>query len=106
MLYGDVRRGAILFVTLTFMFAVGIAFGGRLFPVQFSEWLVFLMAVAQWGMAAPRAIAGMAGVGEGDVVAVSYEYGNTFLMAAGLLNVLAVLDVTDRARGLKGPGRP
>jgi hypothetical protein len=103
-LHGDVRRGGILFVTLTAMFAVGIAFGGRLFPFQLSEWLVFLAAVAQWGAAVPRLIAGMAGVGDGDVVAITYEYGNTFLMASGLLNALVVLDVYDRARGLKGAG--
>jgi hypothetical protein len=105
-LYGDVRRGGILFVTLIFMFVVGLAFGGRLFPLQSSEWLVFLMGIAQWGIAAPRAIAGVAGVGEGDLVSITYEYGNTFLMAAGLLNVLSVLDVADRVRGLKGAGRP
>ena len=101
-LYGDVRRGGILFVTLTAMFALGIAFGGRLFPFQLSEWLVFLAAVAQWGAGVPRLIAGLAGVGDGDVIAVTYEYGNTFLMASGLLNALVVLDVHDRARGLKG----
>lgn len=101
-LHGDVRRGGILFVTLTAMFAVGIAFGGRLFPFQLSEWLVFLAAVAQWGAAVPRLIAGVAGVGDGDVVAITYEYGNTFLMASGLLNALVVLDVYDRVRGLKG----
>lgn len=86
------------------MFALGIAFGGRLFPFQLSEWLVFLAAVAQWGAGVPRVIAGLAGVGDGDVVAITYEYGNTFLMASGLLNALVVLDVYDRARGLKGTG--
>jgi hypothetical protein len=103
-LHGDLRRGGILFVTLTAMFALGIAFGGRLFPFQLSEWLVFLAAVAQWGAGVPRVIAGLAGVGEGDVIAITYEYGNTFLMASGLLNALVVLDVYDRARGLKGTG--
>ena len=102
--HGDLRRGGILFVTLTLMFALGIAFGGRLFPFQLSEWLVFLAALAQWGVAVPRLIAGLAGAGEGDLVAVTYEYGNTFLMASGLLNALVVLDVFDRVRGLKGPG--
>jgi nucleoside recognition membrane protein YjiH len=103
-LHGDLRRGGILFVTLTAMFALGIAFGGRLFPFQLSEWLVFLAAVAQWGAGVPRVIAGLAGVGDGDVIAITYEYGNTFLMASGLLNALVVLDVYDRARGLKGTG--
>lgn len=104
-LVGDVRRGAILFVTLTAMFAIGIAFGGRLFPFQWSEWLVFLAAIAQWGLGLPRIIASVAGAGAGDVVATTYEYGNTFLMAAGLLNMLVVLDALDRARGVKGSGR-
>jgi hypothetical protein len=66
--------------------------------------VVFGAAVAQWGAAVPRLIAGIAGVGDGDVVAITYEYGNTFLMASGLLNALVVLDVYDRARGLKGVG--
>ena len=101
-LQGDVRRGGILFLTLTGMFAVGIAFGGRLFPFQLSDWLVFLAALAQWGAGLPRLIAAVAGAGEGDVVAVTYEYGNTFLMATGLLNALVTLDAFDRARGLKG----
>ena len=39
------------------------------------------------------------GLGEGRVVAVTYEYGNTFLVVAGLLNMLVVLDAYDIARG-------
>lgn len=100
-LLGDIRRGVVFFVTLTVMFALGVGFGGRLFPFQLSEWLVFLAAIAQWGLGLPRMVAGIAGVGAGDVVAVTYEYGNTFLMAAGLLNMLVVLDASDRARGVR-----
>jgi hypothetical protein len=100
-LQGEVRRGGLFFVVLTAMFAIGIGFGGRLFPFQVSEWLVFLAALAQWGAGVPRLIAGVAGVGDGDVVAITYEYGNTFLMTSGLLNALVVLDAYDRARGLK-----
>lgn len=100
-LLGDIRKGVIFFAALTTMFAVGVGFGGKLFPFQLSEWLVFLAAVAQWGLGLPRIIASMAGVGEGDVVAVTYEYGNTFLMASGLLNVLVVLDAFDCARGIR-----
>jgi hypothetical protein len=33
------------------------------------------------------------------VVDATYEYGNTFLIVAGLLNLLVVLDAFDRARG-------
>jgi hypothetical protein len=105
-LHGDLRRGGVFFTVLTVMFALGIAFGGRLFPFQLSEWLVFLAAVAQWGTGLPRLIAGLAGAGDGDVVAITYEYGNAFLMASGLLNMLVILDACDRSRGLKGMARP
>ena len=37
----------------------------------------------------------------GDPVAAGFAYGNTFLYSAGLMNLLAVLDVSDIARGEK-----
>ncbi len=40
-------------------------------------------------------------LGGGDPVAAGFNYGNTFLYTAGLMNLLAVLDVADIARGLK-----
>jgi len=99
LLLGQRRKGGIFFVVLSVMFVIGLAFGGRLFPFQMQEPLVFLAAVAEWLQLLPRIIAGVGGLGQGDVVAVTYEYGNTFLIVAGLLNALVVLDVFDRARG-------
>ncbi len=40
-------------------------------------------------------------MGAGRVIAVSYEYGNAFLIVAGLLNMLVVLDAFDVAQGRK-----
>jgi len=34
-------------------------------------------------------------------VAITYEYGNTFVIVAGLLNMLVVLDAFDIAKGRK-----
>jgi len=101
-LIGDLKRGSVFFVLLMATFAIGLAFGGRLFPFQLSEWLVFLAAIAEWGIVLPRFVAGLLGAGAGTVTAITYEYGNTFLMTAGLLNALIALDAFDRARGLKG----
>jgi hypothetical protein len=39
--------------------------------------------------------------GGGSPLAAGFSYGNTFLYTAGLMNLLAVLDVSDIARGLK-----
>ena len=40
-------------------------------------------------------------LGSGRVVAVTHEYGNTFLVVSGLLNMLVVLDTFDTMLGRK-----
>ena len=44
----------------------------------------------------------MLGLGAGNPEATTYEYGYAFLIVAGLLNMLVVLDVWDIATGAKG----
>jgi hypothetical protein len=100
-LLGQNRKAVTFFVVLTFMYLFGLAAGGRLFPMQVSEPLVFLAALAEWAIGLPRAAAAVGGFGQGDVVAVSFEYGNTFVIVAGLLNALVVLDTYDVAVGRK-----
>ena len=100
-LAGDGRKALLLFVVLTSMYAVGLSLGGRLFPFQWSEPLVFLSALAQWTMGLPRLTALVGNFGQGDVVGATYEYGNTFLIVSGLLNALVVLDAYDVVTGRK-----
>ena len=100
-LYGKPRKAIVLLVVLTVMFACGLAFSGRVFPFGGSEPLVWLAAAAQWGLGLPRIFAAVAGWGPGVVTAATYEYGNTFIIVAGMLNVLAVLDVFDLGTGRK-----
>jgi hypothetical protein len=101
-LAGQTRKAAVFFIVLVAMFAMGVGFEGELFRFDTSEPLVLLAAVAQWALLLPRLIAGLGGWGAGDVVAVTYEYGNTFLIVGGLLNMLVALDAMDLARGAKG----
>jgi len=74
---------------------------GRLFPFELSQPLVGLAAVADLAIGLPYLVATSLGYGAGQVVAVTYEYGNTFLIVAGLLNVLVILDAYDVAVGRK-----
>ena len=53
------------------------------------------------GNGLPYFLAGVLGFGQGDVRAVTYEYGNTFVIVAGLLNMLVVIDAYDVAVGRK-----
>lgn len=100
-LVGQRAKGLVFLVTLPLMFAIGLWLQGRLFPLEFSDPLVFLGAIANRGIGAPYIIARFMEGGAGTVTAASYEYGNTFLMTAGLLNFLVILDACDVALGRK-----
>jgi hypothetical protein len=101
LLLGRRQKGLVFFVALPLMFAIGLWLQGRLFPLELSDPLVFLGAIANRGVGAPYFLARMMDAGAGTVTAVSYEYGNTFLMTAGLLNFLVILDAFDIVRGRK-----
>ena len=98
---GRRQKGLIFLIALPLMFAIGLALAGRLFPFQLSDLLVCLEAFAELGIGFPYFVASSIGLGAGDVRAVTYEYGNAFLIVAGLLNMLVVIDAYDVARGRK-----
>ena len=100
-LQGQSGKALVFGATLLPMYVCGLAMGGRLFEFRGAEPLVLLAAASQWMIGALRLVAGWAGSGGGDVVAASYEYGNTFLIVSGLLNVLVMFDASDVARGRK-----
>jgi len=98
---GRVQKGLIFLIVLPLMFATGLWLEGRLFPFALGQPLVVLAAFADLGMGAPYFAAKAAGLGAGRVIAQSFEYGNAFLIVAGLLNMLVVLDAFDVAEGRK-----
>ena len=101
LLLGRRRTGLILLAALPLMFAVGLWLDGRLFPFEAGQPLVLLMALADLGIGTPYLLATALGLGDGRVVAPTYEHGNTFLIVAGLLNLMVMLDAGDIARGRK-----
>lgn len=98
---GRRNKGLVFLIALPLMFAIGLALRGRLFPFDLSDPLVALAALADFGIGLTYFIAAGLGYGAGDVRAVTYEYGNAFLIVAGLLNVLVVIDAYDVALGRK-----
>lgn len=98
---GRVQKGIVFLVALALMFACGLWLDGRLFPFEFSQPLVLLAALADLGMGLPFIVARTLHAGAGRVVAVTYEYANAYLIVAGLLNMLVVLDAFDVAQGRK-----
>lgn len=95
------HKGIVFLIAIPAMFVIGLGLNGRLFPFELSQPLVALAAFASVGNGLPYFIAKFMGLGQGVVTAASYEYGNTFLIVAGLLNMLVVLDAYDIALGRK-----
>lgn len=98
---GRRTKGLVFLAALPVMFAIGLAIHGRLFPFDLSDPLVCLEAFAELAIGVPHLIASALGFGQGDVRAVTYEYGNAFLVVAGLLNLLVMIDAYDVAVGRK-----
>jgi uncharacterized protein DUF6677 len=98
---GRRQKGIVFLVAVPLMFVFGLWLEGRLFPFQISEPLVALAFIADLGIGLPYFIAKSIGAGAGRVVAITYEYGNAFVIVAGLLNMLVVLDAFDISKGRK-----
>jgi hypothetical protein len=98
---GRSRTGGILLVALPLMYGVGLWLDGQLFGVDLAQPLTTLSGLADIGIGVLYFVAGFLDLGEGRVAAATYEYGNTFLVVAGLLNALVVIDAYDIAVGRK-----
>jgi hypothetical protein len=98
---GRRQKGLVFVVVLPVMFTIGLLLHGRIFPFEPTQPLVALAAIANLGIGALYFVVWALGYGAGLVVAPTYEYGNTFLIVAGLLNMLVVLDAYDVALGRK-----
>jgi hypothetical protein len=98
---GRRQKAIVFFVALTAMFVIGLLMHGQIFPFELADPLVALAALADVGLGAPWIVARMMGLGGGLVTATTWEYGNTFIIVAGLLNALVVIDAFDIAMGRK-----
>jgi len=82
-------------------FGTGLALGGTLgsFPVR--SFGGFLTTAATHAVVVPSLLADAAGLGAGDPLSPSFEIATTYLIVAGVLNVLLALDAWDVAGGRK-----
>jgi hypothetical protein len=101
LLLGRKWRALILFCAIMAMFLVGIAMQGEFFTTSSGS---YLQTLGYWGelcvgMAMPAArFFGYAG---GNPLFVSADFGTAYLVAAGMLNMLSILDTYDIAVGRK-----
>lgn len=100
-LLGKRVRAVIFLLLVLASIAVGYSLGGNLHRILPNEPLTILATIGAMGMGIPYFILRYPVGYSGDVIAATYEYGTAFLLTAGLMNLLLILDVMDIARGKK-----
>lgn len=101
LLLGKRGRALLFFVIVLSALVIGSALDGNLYHVLPRRPLTLLGTFASMGTGLPYFVLRFGFGYEGDVAAVGYEYGTAFMLTAGLMNLLLVLDCWDIARGVK-----
>lgn len=99
---GKRGRGLAYAAIVVAAFLLGMSFEGRLYSVEKGQPLTILATFAVHGAGllpiAARALSDNPG---GSILSVTFEYGCAFLLTAGLMNLLLMLDAWDIAAGRK-----
>lgn len=97
-------RAVAFFLIVVLLFGIGLGIDGALYTVMDSlnggALLRLLASFGSIGSGLMYFIAAAMGP-HGDVRSITFEYGTTFTLTAGLMNLLLVLDCFDIAEGRK-----
>jgi len=94
-------RGLVFFVLVIVSMLVGCSLEGNLYRVVPGQPLTILATLGSMGMGFPYFLLRYALHYQGNIMGAGYEYGTAFLLTAGLMNLLLVLDAWDIVRGKK-----
>jgi hypothetical protein len=104
-LLGKRGRGALIFGAVAVSFVLGLLMRGPMFQPKSGDLLTILI---QYGGFLADLSSGLfyllsvwLGYAQEDMAGHSHDYGAKFLVAAGLLNILAIVDAWDIATGKK-----
>lgn len=99
---GRRKRALPYAVIVTVTFVLGLSFQGRLYSIQSGQPLTILATFAVYGAGLLNIVARMLSDNPGgSILSVTYEYGCAYLLTAGLMNLLLMLDAYDIAVGRK-----
>jgi len=99
-------RGGLILGSVVLMFLFGLGMRGMMFtPEQGADYLTSLINyggfVCDLASGTLFMLASMFGYSQPDMAGAVHDYGTKFLVSAGLLNILAMVDVWEIATGKK-----
>jgi hypothetical protein len=98
---GRRSRGLAYLLLVAASLGIGWSLHGRLWTPTPGEPLSMLATLGSMGMGIAYFVLRYAMGYTGDILSPGFEYGSAFLLTAGLMNLLLVLDAWDIARGKK-----
>jgi len=91
-------RALAFFAIVVFLFVLGLAIDGSMYTLSESRGEILLRLASLGSMGSgPLYFLGQAYGPEGSIQKAMFEYGRTFTLTAGLMNLLLVLDCWDIA---------
>jgi hypothetical protein len=101
LLLGRKWRALILFSGIVTMFLMGLAMQGEFFTTDSGSYLQTLGYFGELCVGLAMPVARFFGYAGGNTLFVSSDFGTAYLVAAGMLNTLSILDTYDIAMGRK-----
>jgi hypothetical protein len=98
---GKRARGLLFCAIVIASLLVGCWLQGNLHHIVPDQPLTILATLGSMGMGLPYFVLRWIFEYQGEITQVGYEYGSAFILTAGLMNLLLVLDVWDLLRGRK-----
>lgn len=99
---GRRTRGIAFFLIVSFMFAIGLLVDGGIYTFAESRGSLLRILASLGSMGSGLLYFAARAVGNfGNVTSMTFEYGTTFTLTAGLMNLLLVLDCYDISIGRK-----
>ena len=94
-------RAALLFVSITSMFTLGVMMQGRLYQSNMGDVLEMLGFAGDLGCGSLYILGRIMDLGHGAVQVATADYGTKFIVVAGLLNIISAVDAHSLATGRK-----
>ncbi len=101
LMQGKWIRAVLLFVSITCMFALGLAMHGKIYAANTGEVLDMLGFVGDLGNGALYISSSVFDWGQNIVQVVTADYGTKFIVVAGLLNFVSAVDAHSLRLGRK-----
>ena len=92
-------KGAVFLTGILLLLAFGLLMDGKFYDTKQMHPLMILGFIGDLGSGLFFFIIKWLGWGKGNIEAVTYHYGTTYMVSAGLLNYLVALNAFDIARG-------